>query len=374
MAGNRNLADYYHWEETERGIRIYMHSRMADRLQTEVSRAAASGPDGGTEVGGILLGRLEEERGKTILFIDDFVSVQCSHRDSPRYNLSEEDTPHLEAALLRAALAGCDSPAAPSILGYYRSHLRDGLSLSPTDLLLIDSYFQSPASVFLVVKTVAHTQACTAGFFFWEDGRVEPEFSSLEVALGRTQAIEPSSPPAAVELPDLDASLDDGLPEDLTELFGKSPSPQPDDVPAPQPPPSARTPRILRGLLLRAATIVIASAALVISVVTYLSAPPREAAASRPAAPSTLGLRVERNPPDLLVSWNRYAREIVAARRATLSIRDGKATHSLNLNTAQLAAGSYLYTAASDDVQIRLEVYAPDDGSIAQSVRVSLAH
>jgi hypothetical protein len=85
-------------------------------------------------------------------------------------------------------------------------------------------------------------------------------------------------------------------------------------------------------------------------------------------------LRVERNPPDLLVSWNRYAREIVAARRATLSIRDGKATHSLNLNTAQLAAGSYLYTAASDDVQIRLEVYAPDDGSIAQSVRVSLAH
>jgi hypothetical protein len=130
----------------------------------------------------------------------------------------------------------------------------------------------------------------------------------------------------------------------------------------------------LRGLLLRAATIVIASAALVISVVTYLSAPPREAAASRPAAPSTLGLRVERNPPDLLVSWNRYAREIVAARRATLSIRDGKATHSLNLNTAQLAAGSYLYTAASDDVQIRLEVYAPDDGSIAQSVRVSLAH
>jgi hypothetical protein len=87
MAGNRNLADYYHWEETERGIRIYMHSRMADRLQTEVSRAAASGPDGGTEVGGILLGRLEEERGKTILFIDDFVSVQCSHRDSPLYNL-----------------------------------------------------------------------------------------------------------------------------------------------------------------------------------------------------------------------------------------------------------------------------------------------
>ena len=48
---SRNLAEYYHWEEADRGIRIYMYSGMADRLQVEVS--------GTTEAGGILLGRTE---------------------------------------------------------------------------------------------------------------------------------------------------------------------------------------------------------------------------------------------------------------------------------------------------------------------------
>ena len=79
----RNLAEYYPWEETDRGIRIYMHSGMVDRLQAEVLGGAASGPDGGTEVGGILLGRLEEDRGKAITVIDDFVPVPCSYRGEP---------------------------------------------------------------------------------------------------------------------------------------------------------------------------------------------------------------------------------------------------------------------------------------------------
>src|ERR1035441_8940409 len=96
----RNLAEYYHWEETDRGIRIYIHSGMVDRLQAEVLGGAASGPDGGTEVGGILLGRMEEDRGKAITVIDDFVPVPCSYRGEPLYTLSDEDTVNLEAALL----------------------------------------------------------------------------------------------------------------------------------------------------------------------------------------------------------------------------------------------------------------------------------
>ncbi len=391
----RNLAEYYPWEETDRGIRIYIHSGMVDRLQAEVLGGAASGPDGGTEVGGILLGRMEEDRGKAITVIDDFVPVPCSYRGEPLYTLSDEDTVNLEAALLRAALAQCESPDAPSILGYYRSHIRDGLSLSPADLLVIDSYFQAPASVFLIVKPLAGTKACTAGFFFWEDGRIQSEFSSLEVALGRT----PSLPLAAGDVPDLPDTLGDDvpaglsddltddLPDDLADLFRKAALPERSTASAPEPePPSpppvvvaarpaqpGKTPRAWRGFLLRAATISIATAALVISLVTYFGAPrwPREeAAASMPAA-SMLGLQVERNPPDLLVTWNRYARAIVAARRATLTIRDGRVEKSVDLDKAQLAHGSYLCTPASDDIRLRLEVYGADDGSVAQSIRVS---
>lgn len=168
------LADYYHWEETGRGIRIYMHSAMVDRLQAEVLRAAACGPDSGTEAGGILLGRTEEDHGKTIAIVDDFVPVLCSHGGGRLYDVSGDDSVNLEAALLRAALAGCADADAPAILGYYRSHLREGMSLSAADLQVIDSYFQAPASVFLLIKTVAGGNACTAGFSSGKMARSSP--------------------------------------------------------------------------------------------------------------------------------------------------------------------------------------------------------
>jgi hypothetical protein len=287
-----SLADYYHWEETDKGIRIYMHAGMADRLQAEVLQSA------GKEVGGVLLGRVEEDRGKAITVIEGFVPVPCSYRGGPQYDLSGEDAVNLEAALLRAALAGCESNDAPAILGYYRSHLREGLSLSPADLLAIHSYFQAPANVFLLVKAVAGNQACTAGFFFWEDGHIVAEFSSLEVALGRT-APPPVARVAAAAKPDADMAGDapelpnlpglpddfpdaanDGLPGDLTELFHKAALPEPPSAPAPEaehpaplPAQLRKTRRGLPSLLLGAATILIATAALVISVLTYLGAP-----------------------------------------------------------------------------------------------------
>lgn len=92
--------------------------------------------------------------------------------------------------------------------------------------------------------------------------------------------------------------------------------------------------------------------------------------------PATLlGLQVERTPPDLLVTWNRDAREVLAARRATLSVvsvRDGKVQQVFDLDKAKLATGSYLYTPDGDDVLLRLEVFGADDGSLAQSIRVLL--
>jgi hypothetical protein len=236
----------------------------------------------------------------------------------------------------------------------------------------------------LLLKTVIGSKACTAGFFFWEDGRIQPEFSSLEVALGRM----PPSPPPPLDVSDSHHNFDDDLPADLAELFHKASLPDPFGASAAEPDPfqpavaeaappaqaplpqapRPQAPQAWPGLLARAATILIATAALVISVVTYLGAPhpPREEAAA-----STLGLRVERNPPDLLLTWNRNAREIVAARRATLSIRDGRIERDRELDKTTLAGGSFLYTPVNENIQFRLEVYGADDGSVAQSIRVS---
>lgn len=375
----RSLAEYYHWEETDRGIRIYLHAGMADRLQAEVLRSEK-------EVGGILLGRVQTEAGKTVAIIDGFVPVPCSYHGASLYDLSSEDTVHLEAALLKTALAGCASPEAPSVLGYYRSHRRDGMSLAPGDLAVIDAYFDAAESVFLLLKAVAGNKACTAGFFFWEDGRLQSEFSSLEVALGRASDREKPAD-ATLEIPRDDPH--DDLPEDLTELFPHVSLPQPEPrsptpppvvatavvpaAPDPKPAPLAKAPRTWPGLLLRAATIAIATAALVISVMAYLGSRParEEASVIRPAA-SALGLRVERNPPDLLISWDSTAPDIVAARRGALSIRDGEVQKpSIDLTKADLSRGSHLYSPAGDEVQFRLEVFGADGGSVSQSIRVS---
>lgn len=361
---DRNLADYYHWEEPGRGIRIYMRSGMADRLQADVLRS------GEREAGGILLGRVEGEEGPAV-FIEDFVPVECSYHDGPLYSLSEQDTASLEAALLRAALAACDT-GAPSVLGYYRSHNRDGLSLASSDLELIDSYFQEPASVFLLVKAVLGAKACTAGFFFWEDGRIQSEFSALEVALGGVPSL-PSAEPQP-DLPD--------LPDDLAEIFRRAALPtaplpaevnEPPAVTAPtRRPGNAR--RFWRDFFLRTLIVSLAAVTVVLSVLTYLGTtrPSRESVAASTPTSRMLGLEVKRIPPDLLVTWNQEAPEIAAARHASLFIRDGSRQRILDLDSVQLSTGSVLYMPAGDDIQFRLEVYGAKGQSMAQSVRVLL--
>ncbi len=374
-APSRNLADYYHWEETGKGIRIFMHAAMADRLQAEVLSAAA--PESSKEVGGILLGGTAERDGKPAAFIDDFVPVPSGYGGGNLYDLTEKDIDRLEAALLRVALAGCKAPKTPAILGYYRSHMREGLSLSPSDVRAIEGFFPSPAAVFLVVKAAPATKSCTAGFFFWEDGSLQPEFSSLEVALGRTQVPTHLAPPR----PTLDMAVEPAKSDD-TGLFQIPDFAELQQEPAFEPistAPPAYVPakpinqpaRLWPNLLLRVATIAIASVALVVSVVTYLGAPraPHGEAAAAGSAPSLLGLQVERNPPDLLMTWNRNSGEIASAARATLTIRDGKSQKAIELDRSELKLGSYLYPRAGDDIQVRLEVYAANGNSISQSVR-----
>ena len=366
-----NLADYYHWEEPGRSIRIYMSARMADRLQAEVLGST-------NETGGILLGRTEPGLGGAVV-IEDFVPVPCSHSGGPRYELSDRDTTKLEAALLRAALAACDSTVAPGVLGYYRSHRREGMSLSPSDLLAIESYFRDPASVFLLVKTV-QGKACTAGFFFWEDGRIQSEFSALEVAL----AGAPSSPPeiAAAPQPEPSAEFARIIPNtDLRALRQKETFPELVRAVSPAPPakrraqePSPKPSRIWRDFLLRAAIVSLAAVTVVLSVLTYLGAtrPGRESASAATPAAAMLGLRVQRTPPDLLVTWNQKAPEIAAAHRATLFIREDGRQKILDLDKTQLTTGSVLYTPAGDDIQFRLEVQGGNEQTMAQSVRLLL--
>jgi hypothetical protein len=370
---HRNLAQYYHWAICDRGMRIYLNATMVDRLKADI-RGGLESAEGTRETGGILLGNIETDGDQTNAFIEDFVPVSCSYSTGPWYSLSEEDTVHFEAALLRAALAACDSNA-PGVVGYYRSHARDALSLAASDLALIGSYFTETSSIFLLVKGVLGSTACTAGFFFWEDGCVQPDFSSLEVALGRLQADSeaPNEDPAAET-------------DEVARMFEQATANVP-AVPAVIPAfdvtatgSVAREPRAPAqvalspwpGMFLRFAIIVLATVALVASAIRYLGAPrqAREDVAASSLASGLLGLQVEPRSSGLLVSWNQSAPEIADALRGVLSIHDGRLQKSWNLDKSQLSTGSVLYIAAGEDVEVRLEVYNAQQQSAVQSMRV----
>ncbi|HTP30747.1 MAG TPA: TonB family protein [Candidatus Acidoferrales bacterium] len=176
VAAHSQFDHYYRWDELDIGVSVLLKPEMLDRLQLEVL-GGIENPRAAKEVGGILLGQVEFVKGRIRIVADEFEPVSCEHRTGPRYSLSAEDEPRFEATLARARECPERGP-----VGYYRSHNRDGLCLSTEDLRVISHYFTEPESVFLLVKTLPN-RACTAGFFFWKDGRIQAEFTDSEVPL-----------------------------------------------------------------------------------------------------------------------------------------------------------------------------------------------
>ena len=178
-AKESTLANYYRWEEPYSDITVCLNLDTADYLQAEVLGGIGSFSEPRIEIGGILLGRTEREEGRTVIVIEDFEPVSCEHRRGPFYSLSTEDLVKLRRALARRRSG---ASRGRSVVGYYRSHHREDLFLSADDLAVIRTCFRNPDNIFLLIKALPG-RACTAGFFFWNNGRIQSEFTDSEVAL-----------------------------------------------------------------------------------------------------------------------------------------------------------------------------------------------
>jgi PilZ domain len=171
------LEDYYRWVEPESNITVCLKLETVDSLQLAVLRGIDSFSHAGNEVGGILLGRTELDDDRILVFVDDFEPLPCEHGNGRFYALTAGDALQFEAAL-----AQCSARRPRSVVGYYRSHNRDGLFLSKDDLQLIQRHFCEPDNLFLLIKTLP-SRACTAGFFFRKNGHVQSEYTDSEVPL-----------------------------------------------------------------------------------------------------------------------------------------------------------------------------------------------
>jgi outer membrane biosynthesis protein TonB len=87
------------------------------------------------------------------------------------------------------------------------------------------------------------------------------------------------------------------------------------------------------------------------------------------AADSSLGLSLESDAGQLVVSWNRNAPFVSRATRATLTINDGDRQEDVDLDLATLRAGSLVYTPLSNDASFRLNVADNTGMSRAETVR-----
>src|SRR5271163_4583659 len=114
---------YYVWEPPGKSLVVHLHIDVIDRLSAEVMRGFGAVPKRGAEVGGILLGTIEEGE-QTVVRVEDFEPVACDYKRGPSYLFTEEDGAAFDDACARWLP---DSSRPVYAVGYFRSHTRDGL-------------------------------------------------------------------------------------------------------------------------------------------------------------------------------------------------------------------------------------------------------
>lgn len=188
----------FRWEVPNKAISIHLSLDVVDRLEREVIESFKAITKRGSEVGGILLGRVAPAANKRTVFVENYELVECEYSRGPLYLLADADKQRFREALERLK-----APGPHSVVGFFRSNTRRDLVLDEEDMTVIQEFFSDPDRVFLLVKPFA-MKPSTAGFFFWEDGNIHGDSSYLEFPFRRSELLKgfaPSVVPASAEKP-----------------------------------------------------------------------------------------------------------------------------------------------------------------------------
>ncbi|MCX6629054.1 MAG: Mov34/MPN/PAD-1 family protein, partial [Candidatus Solibacter sp.] len=342
-------------------------------IRLAVMDAFFSLPRGGAEIGGILLGRLDNGR----LVISDYATLDCEHAHGPSFTLSPPDEARLAELLsVHANGAGGLRP-----VGWYHSHTRSEIFLSEADLEIHQRFFPEPWQVALVMKP--HTfEPARIGFFFREANGSVHAAAYREVFLDalpmrQMPAGAPTAPP-----------LNEPPPRRFRPDTVSTPAPERvlDVVPATAPPEAPR-PAIARpepaAAELAAPKFLVESASSsrrwmvvgigIVAILGILGAAfqvrqmwlPRVLAAIRPAPaavppppPPALGLNAIDREGQLQINWDGKSPGVRRASDAVLEITDGgPLLTAIQLDTAHLETGSFTYARTSEKVDVKLIVH-----------------
>ena len=128
------------------GVQVHCAVPVLNQVREAAMQGFRLFPHGGLEIGGVLFGL----RKSQIVQILAAAPLKIEYANGPSYVLSEND----EAAL--SALLGNPPNEVRNrgweVVGWYQSHTRRPIELSPRDLALYDRFFAAPGSVCLVLK------------------------------------------------------------------------------------------------------------------------------------------------------------------------------------------------------------------------------
>jgi TonB-like protein len=357
--------DVYTWTFPGAPLRIFLHLGVVERLGRKVSWAFEPAPLHGVEIGGLLLGTAD--RTSHVVEVKDFEPFSCEDRDDHKFILSVSDRYKLADTL--AAHRSTDA-AQLKVVGYYRSHTGEGLRLGEQDVSLTQSHFCDPANVVLLVKPSADGSS-SAGFFFWDNGRIESEFTFLEFPFDAEQLRPAQVQPLGLAAPEQRAGEE---PVDKSALAAVSPGTE--LAPAERPPSGEEEKQPARTLpwqlYWRIAVVMIALGIAGYSV--YMKWAPWKTPSPVVSAETMLDLKVGWRENNLYVSWSRNLPVLDHAKEAVLSISDGEAQmQNLRLEPDQLRNGSVVYAPTHSKVQFRLEIAGDDGRKISETVIVLTA-
>jgi hypothetical protein len=360
------------WEAPDCLVRIEYSIAALQKASAEAVDGLYRFRHGGTEIGGVLYGTLVNG----ILRIEAIRALECQYAYGPRFVLSDRD----KACLLKLTEEYDSDPDLAGLypVGWYHSHTRSGIELTPRDLEIYDRFFPEKWQVALVLRPEQYGPV-RAGFFFRDRNRtIRAERSAGEFFIGMEHGRAPAPPAkpephpepvtvAADEMPAVEVipepDVGEAVPEPAAEEWEKeevaeepvaAEAAQPDFEPEPEPQPARPASGIVPAFcaaeskrrlgwrwILALALMVAAAGAGVYYYFWYHT-------------PQPLSLMVTDVGGQLLIELDRTARPVRQARTAVLMIRDGDDLRRIVLDSDTLHGGSADYTRQSEVVDVNL--------------------
>ncbi len=343
--------DYFDWDPEGSPVSIHMHRDAVDGIVRDAVQALKTLSRPAPEIGGLLLGRVEAG-DRPAVWIEGFQSIPCEHRSGPQFALCDKD----DAALKEAAAGEL------AVVGFYRSHTREGLALGEQDFDLIRRHFSDRSDLVLLIKP--ESPSSMSGQFFAHDAQSEVQPAGAAFPFrGRATAAAARQEERPRRL------VPDFMPMPAEPVIARETAPGPDREKSYRETgePAKGGGWKLRALLAAALLLTGGLLWFVLQSTRYRSPSAAPAAATEPGRP--IGLSVEPMGADWQVSWNPKATALNEARSVQLFVREGDDQNRIDLTPNDLAVGSYKYRSPGNDVAFRLEVTDSSGRVSAESFR-----